>query len=240
MCNADAVSDIDAQRAALVAELMAEMTQLRAEANAIAHEIHRQVMEDPANATAEASLRFQRMVSTVTRIGGFQLLLLEKAGTFSEAAEQARERKAAAAQRERAKAGKELKARCVYLFDKEVLTECQGRVAADDLSTMRRDLFSWMFDTDDALYASRRVGDVMIEMTRAVGLDPGYGPDETAEWETAVRRRWAPLDDNFGDDNFGDTILNSGPAAPGSTGAKAEFSIVSPKSPLAEGPEPFP
>ena len=195
MCNAEAISDLDAQRSALVAELMAEMTQLRAEANAIAHEIHRQVMEDPANATAEASLRFQRMVTTITRIGGFQLLLLEKAGTLEREVEEARQRRAAAALRARRKLGAERKMQAAYLFDHHAIqpAEADRGFNADDV---RRDLFTWLLDNEHPeRFADMAVGDIMIEITRAAGLAPNTDNQTLDEWEAAVRERWAPLDE---------------------------------------------
>jgi hypothetical protein len=195
MCTADALSEIDAQRAALVAELMAEMTALRAKANDIADEIHRQAMEDPAAAGAEASLRFQRMVTAITRIGGFQLLLLEKEGTLSREAVEAGERRAASAQRRSRKLGGERKMQCAYLFDEHALQPAEGE-GGFDAEDIRKDLFAWVLDAEyPERFATMGVGDIMIDITRHLKLQPD-ATDQTAEqWETAVRERWAPLDD---------------------------------------------
>ena len=194
MCAAGDISDLDARRAALVDELMAEMTVLRAQANAIAHEIHRQVMEDPTTATAEASLRFQRMVTAITRIGGFQLLLLEKAGTLEREANEARERRAAAALRARRKLGADRTMQAAYLFDKAAIQPAEADCDFD-AEDIRRDLFNWLFDNDyPERFADMSVGDMMIDITRAAGLAPDTSSQTLEQWKAAVRERWAPLD----------------------------------------------
>jgi hypothetical protein len=188
-------------REALTTELMAEFSRLRAIGMKLAGEIERQVDQDPdVAADGDIVLRFQRIATTVSRLGGLQLMLLDGELSFAQAAEEARRRNAAVQQRERVKAGKELKAKCAYMFDKAVLEDLGESLSPMDLETMRKDLMTWLFEADPLACASKSVGDIMIEITRALGIEPPYSPEKTAEWEAAVRERWSPLDEARGFD----------------------------------------
>ena len=226
MCSADAIADPEAQRAALAAELMAELGQIRAVGMKLIREIDRPVEENPEQAAdSELVLRFQRVAQTVSRAGALQLALIDGQTNFAQAAEVAGRRRAAVRQREQAKAGKELKAKCVYLFAHEVLAPAEAQVGKDTVAAMKKDLFRWMFDTEDAPYASKRIGEIMIEMTRAIGIEPPYDEAGTADWEAKVHQRWAPLDQAWGRGPFPDEgPPRSGPiaetAAPPGNGAK--------------------
>jgi hypothetical protein len=188
-------------REALTTELLAEFSRLRAIGMKLAGEIERQVDENPdLAADGDIVLRFQRIATAVSRLGGLQLMLLDGQLNFAQAAEEVRRRNAAVHLRERARAGKELKAKCAYMFDKGVLEDLSDTIGPSDLETMRKDLMTWLFEADPLDCASKSVGDIMIEITRALGIEPKYGPEETAEWEAAMRERWAPLDQARGFD----------------------------------------